>query len=198
MAKTRRGRGGRFVKAPARRRTYRTTRRRSNPRRSTRAGGVRKTARRAYQTRGGKPLYRRRKSNPTMFTPATRYALWASGGAIGAAIADRQRIPGVTELANMIPGAWVSNSTVIGVAAIAVAQFMLKGDNKRNITAAGVGMLVPTAGKAIVNMLPAPGGAHGYVQGHSQTHLPAPKRYGSCPTNYSNPYLAASSGLNVA
>ena len=197
MANPRRGRGGRFVKAGSRRRTYRTTRRRSNPRRSTRLGGVRKTARRAYV-----PKRRARRSNPrAMFTPATRYALWASGGAIGAAIADRQPIPGVTMIASMIPGGYVSNSTVIGVATIAIAQFMLKGDNKRNLTAAGVGFLVPTAGRAIVNLLPAPaaaGGAHGYVQGARQQYLPAPSPRGNCPTAYSNPYLAASSGLNVA
>lgn len=209
-----RGRGGRFVK-----KTRKNPRRRySTRRRSTTAGMPRRTARRAYQTRGGAPLRRRRsRSNPRRtFTPATRYALWASGGAVAGFAADGWNIPGVTNLAAMIPARAVTNSTVLGVLALAASQFMLKGEAARNARAAGVGLLVPTIGGVIQNPSAAwgpkngeawagslrsmgaqAGGAHGNPSHVASHRLPSPAR--SCPSvNYSNSFIAASSGLNVA
>ena len=188
-----RAKSGRFTsrkRAPARR--YRTKRR------GTRAGMVRKSARRAYAP---KPKARRRRSNPTMFSPATRYALWAGGGTIAGIYADNYNIPGVTAAAAMVPVQAVTNSTVLGLITIALAQFTLKGQARNTARALGVGMLVPTVGNiardpagSFSAKTPAFGGALQVVGQNGGAH---PQRRLAAP-NYSNAYLRASQGLNVA
>ena len=184
MARARRAKNGRFTK--------RKSTRYSTRKRSTRKGQPRRTARLAYSKKRQGRVSRRRRSNPTMFTPATRYALWATGGGVAGAVADTQTIPGVTDAAKMVPGNYVTNSTVLAALTIALAQFVFKGDNKRNLTAAGVGMLVPTLYRGVQNLIPTPGGAHGYIQSSAMRRVRAPQ------AAYSNPYISASQGLNVA
>ena len=205
MATRRRARtkSGRFTKKRRSnpRRTYRTKRR------GTRKGQVRRTARRAYV-----PKRRARRRNPKGFTPGTRYAMWASGGAIAGFYLDGYEIPGISNIAAAVPSQAVTNSTVAAALAIVLGQFVLKGTMKNNIRALGIGMLVPTVGNVITNREGAfdakpeggidtlkdlggngNGGAYGrfYAGGGRRPQLKPGRAY-------INPYLASSRGLNVA
>jgi len=116
----------------ARRKARKTTRR--PVRRSTRKGQVRKTARRAYVS-----APRRRRSNPKPITqtPAFRYAAWAAGGAAGEVILNQTGF-----LAKTIKTR-VFRSAAYAALVIFVGRMALKGRNRENAIAVGMGMLIP-------------------------------------------------------
>jgi hypothetical protein len=100
--------------------------------RSTRRGGKRITARRAYTG------LRRRRSNPKGIfqTPAARYAGWAAGGAASEVILAQTPF-----LQNQVPNR-LARAAIFAAITLFIGRTM-KGRVRENSTAYAIGMLIP-------------------------------------------------------
>jgi len=124
--------------ARRRKRTVKARRRAPARRRSTRAGGRRITARRAYR---GLPA-RRRRSNPKGIfqTPAARYAGWAAAGAASAVVLEQTPL-----LKKQLPNP-LARSLIMAAVVLFVGRGM-KGKIRENSTAMAIGFVIPGATK---------------------------------------------------
>jgi len=120
--------------ARRRKRTVKARRRAPARRRSTRAGGRRITARRAYR---GLPA-RRRRSNPKGIfqTPAARYSMWAAGGAASAVVLEQTPL-----LKKQLPNP-LARSLIMAAVVLFVGRGM-KGKIRENSTAYAIGFVIP-------------------------------------------------------
>jgi len=152
-------------------RTYKARR----PRRGTRAGQQRKTARRAY---------RKSARNQRLLSPPVQYAVAAGVGAVlSAAWADSSPMLNPKTAAGE-PALPISGGVVAGALTLALAQFGLKGQNRRLAQAAGVGMITPAAARFVTGAITGMGANRAIATGNS-AFTAAPRRL-SNPHRYSN------------
>ncbi len=145
----RRTKSGRFAPKARRRtsaRSYQVKRRRNPARRygpSTRKGGVRKTARRAYT-----PVRTRRRRNPMPMwnTPAIKYSAVAGVGALVGVYIDTAKWSNPKKKDGKPMLGWFRGSVLGSAITFALAHYAVKGAaNKNLVRAAAVGMLINPA-----------------------------------------------------
>jgi len=122
--------------AQRRRRTVRARRRPA--RRSTRAGGARKTARRAYAPKRRVSRRRNPKTGGIMGTQAFRYATATAAGAAAEVVISQTGF-----LAKTFPNR-MARSAVYALLTVMVGRQVFKGKARENLTAAAIGFMVPS------------------------------------------------------
>jgi len=172
-----RTKSGRFAKSRSRsvkRRTYSVRARRRNPASnygpSTRKGGRRVTARRAYMKTAAPR--RRRNQKGFLENPAVRYGIAASVGFFGAAWADNAPWLNPTKADGTALLPFGLRGSLLGAVALGVlSRYALKGRNRQYGYAAAVGMAAPSAIGLIDNVLPrgavAGGAMHNMLPGNN-------------------------------
>ena len=173
-----RTKSGRFAKSRSRsvkRRTYSVRARRRNPASkygpSTKRGGRRVTARRAYMKTAA-PRRRRRNQKGFLENPAVRYGIAASVGFFGAAWADNAPWLNPTKADGTALLPFGLRGSLLGAVALGVlSRYALKGRNRQYGYAAAVGMAAPSAIGLIDNVLPrgavAGGAMHNMLPGNN-------------------------------
>jgi len=120
----------------AQRRRRRTVRTRRNPRRSTRKGQVRKTARRAYAPK--RRVSRRRNPRGIMQSQAFRYATATAAGAAAEVVVNQTGF-----LAKTFPNR-LARGAVYALLTVMIGRQVFKGKARENAIALGVGMIIPS------------------------------------------------------